>query len=116
STKEGDHGRASYLMRTGYLPQGPIQYPTLGALVSRELGDDRSELPNFVSISPVRFANPGAYGSGFLGPVNAPLIVGETSFPPQAESTIEQALRVQDLAAPPDGSAKQIDGRIRLLT
>jgi hypothetical protein len=102
-------------MRTGYLPQGPIQYPTLGALVSRELGDDRSELPNFVSISPLRFANPGAYGSGFLGPVNAPLIVGETSFPLQAESTIEQALRVQDLAAPPDVSTKQIDDRIRLL-
>jgi hypothetical protein len=115
STKEGDHGRASYLMRTGYLPQGPIQYPTLGALVSRELGEDRSELPNFVSISPVRFANPGAYGSGFLGPVNAPLIVGETSFPPQAEGNLEQALRVQDLAAPPDVSARQMDGRIRLL-
>src|SRR5437868_9820057 len=32
STKEGDHGRATFLMRTGYLPQGPIQYPTIGAL------------------------------------------------------------------------------------
>src|SRR4051794_30228094 len=36
STKEGDHGRATSLMRTGYLPQGPIQYPTLGSLVSKE--------------------------------------------------------------------------------
>ncbi len=25
-------------MRTGYLPQGPIQYPTLGSLVAKELG------------------------------------------------------------------------------
>src|SRR4051795_12341517 len=29
STKEGDHGRASYFLRTGYMPQGQVQYPTL---------------------------------------------------------------------------------------
>jgi Protein of unknown function (DUF1501) len=115
STKEGDHGRATYLMRTGNLPQGPIQYPSLGALVSRELGDPTSELPNFVSISPFRFGSPGAYGSGFLGPVNAPLVVGETSFPLQVASSYEQALRVQDLAAPAEVSSKQVDARIRLL-
>src|SRR6059058_200519 len=38
STKEGDHGRASYLMRTGQLPMGAINYPSLGALVSKEIG------------------------------------------------------------------------------
>jgi|GEM_PF-1706869 hypothetical protein len=26
TTKEGDHTRATYLLRTGYLPQGPIHY------------------------------------------------------------------------------------------
>src|SRR5262245_55223763 len=31
TSKEGDHGRATYLLRTGYLPQGPIQYPSIGA-------------------------------------------------------------------------------------
>src|SRR5436189_6364631 len=31
NSKEGDHGRATYLLRTGYVPQGPIQYPSLGA-------------------------------------------------------------------------------------
>ena len=39
STKEGDHGRATYLLRNGYLPQPPIRYPTLGSLVAKELGD-----------------------------------------------------------------------------
>src|SRR6516165_10405561 len=34
STKEGDHERATFFLRTGYLPQGPIEYPPLGALVS----------------------------------------------------------------------------------
>src|SRR5262249_903783 len=28
TTKEADHGRATYLMRNGYLPQGAIEYPT----------------------------------------------------------------------------------------
>src|SRR5213083_2186235 len=27
STREGDHSRGTFLMRTGYLPQGPVQYP-----------------------------------------------------------------------------------------
>src|SRR5262249_44664584 len=43
TSKEGDHGRATYLLHTGYAPQGPVEYPALGALVSRELGDDRAE-------------------------------------------------------------------------
>src|SRR6187549_1520828 len=47
STKEGDHGRATYYLRTGNLPQGALQFPTLGSLISKELGDPQSELPNF---------------------------------------------------------------------
>src|SRR5438105_13452345 len=35
-TKEADHGRATYLMRTGHAPGNPIQYPPIGALVSKE--------------------------------------------------------------------------------
>src|SRR5947209_14208751 len=77
STKEGDHGRATYHLRTGYMPQGPIQYPALGSLVARELERDDAELPGFVSIAPVKFLNPAAFGPGFLGPQYAPLVVGE---------------------------------------
>ena len=84
STKEGDHGRATYLLRTGYLPQPPVHYPTLGSLVSKELGDPLAELPNFVSIAPYRSLNPAAFGPGFLGPQYAPLIVGEAR--PQRQS------------------------------
>src|SRR5579883_2986906 len=49
-TREADHGRATFTLRTGYAPTGPIQYPPIGALVSRELGRDDAPLPNFVSI------------------------------------------------------------------
>src|SRR5579871_2696920 len=37
STKEADHGRATYYLRTGRLPSGPVQYPPLGAFVAKEL-------------------------------------------------------------------------------
>src|SRR4051812_27099108 len=77
NTKEADHGRATYLMRTGRLPGGPIAYPALGALVAKELEEPNAELPSFVSIAPFRFLNTAAFGPGFLGPRYAPLVVGE---------------------------------------
>jgi uncharacterized protein (DUF1501 family) len=114
NSKEGDHGRATYLLRTGYVPQGPIQYPTLGALVSKELGEDTAELPNFVSIAPFRALNQNAFGSGFLGPRYAPLIVGETGFAPvqQGRAAPDQALKVQDLSASADVGKERTDARI----
>jgi len=43
STKEGDHARASYLLHTGRVPQEPLQYPTFGSLISKELGDPKAD-------------------------------------------------------------------------
>src|SRR3954447_9941933 len=77
TSKEGDHGRATYYLRTGYLPQGPVRHLTLGSLVANEFEDKSAELPGFVSIAPFRAFNTAAFGAGFLGPRCAPLIVGE---------------------------------------
>ncbi|MGH7129784.1 MAG: DUF1501 domain-containing protein, partial [Planctomycetaceae bacterium] len=66
TSSEGDHQRATQLMMTGYRPRGGnVNYPVLGSLISKELGRADNDLPNFVSISPFRFAQLGA---GFLGP------------------------------------------------
>src|SRR6185437_15414706 len=46
STKEGDHSRATYYLRTGYLPQGPVQYPPIGSTLSKELGSPSAALPS----------------------------------------------------------------------
>ena len=84
STKEGDHGRGTYLMRTGYQPMGPIRYPTIGSSLSKELGDKNADVPSFVSIGPYRAFNRAAFGPGFLGPQFAPLTVGAADlFRPQ---------------------------------
>ncbi|MBN9518352.1 DUF1501 domain-containing protein, partial [bacterium] len=76
-----------------------IQYPSLGALVSKEIGDPANELPNFVSIAPQRFFSQEAYSSGFLGPQHAPLIVGDGQFNANVPD-VDNVLRVQDLARP----------------
>src|SRR6476661_5007242 len=38
-TREADHSRGTFLMRTGYNPTGPIQYPPIGPIVAKELGN-----------------------------------------------------------------------------
>lgn len=113
STKEGDHGRATYLVHTGYTPQGPLKYPTLGSLVAKEIGVDTAELPQFVSIAPYRAFNPAAYSSGFLGSQYAPLLVGENNPGGQGPEAI--ALKVEDLDAPASVSAQDVGARLGLL-
>lgn len=116
STKEGDHSRATYYLRTGNLPQGALQFPSIGSLLSKELGSPTSELPNYVSISPFRFFAEGAFGPGFLGPNYAPLIVGEGNFgAPQNRDDSDRMLKVQDLERPTEISAPQAESRNDLL-
>ena len=118
ATKEGDHQRATFKMRTGYLPQGPIHYPTLGSLLSKELSDGTSPLPDFVSVAPYRFLSPAACGPGFLGPEFAPLIVGDANpvpTVPDAPTDYSQSLRVRNLRQPAGIDAVRVDARLKLL-
>ena len=118
STREGDHSRGSFYMRTGYLPQGPIQYPTLGSMVAKEIGAPDLPLPSFVSIAPYRLFSPAAYSSGFLGPQYAPLMVGEvTNFGVQqgGQDQYDENLRVQDMRYADGLTANQFDARVNIL-
>ncbi len=117
STKEGDHARGSYLMRTGQLPGAAgIQYPSIGALVSKEIGDPRAEFPNFISIAPQRFFSQEAYGPGFLGPIYAPLIVGENqNFANPQGDGIDALLKVADLERPTSIDSASAAARLEML-
>jgi hypothetical protein len=120
NSREADHGRGSYLMRTGYLPTGPVQYPTLGSLFSRELERPGAALPNFVSIAPYPFFSPAAYGPGFLGPQYAPMVLADDQqalipIPNQQPTNYEDSLRVPDLDLPADVSAPRATARVELL-
>jgi len=117
STKEGDHGRGTFLMRTGRQPTGPIRYPTLGSLVSKEIGLPEADLPNYVSISPYTLFNRQAYSSGYLGPRYSPLTVAGADNLAAVEG--EQAptyaeLGVDDLRGPAGVTLAQADSRLEL--
>jgi Protein of unknown function (DUF1501) len=116
STKEGDHGRATYLMRNGYLPQGAIEYPTFGSLVAKEIGKEAADLPNFVSIAPIRYLAQAAWSPGFLGPQYAPLMVGDAqNFFGQAQGNVDQMLKVPDLQPASGITRDQAEKRVGLL-
>jgi hypothetical protein len=115
TTKEGDHDRASRFLHTGYKMGGPIEYPALGSLVAKELGQDDATLPNFVSISSYRIDS-GSYGAGFLGPRYAPLLLGNTNPRPGGDRQgYEDALKVHDLDLPTGVSGKRRDAQATLL-
>jgi hypothetical protein len=116
STKEGDHGRATFLMRTGHPPRGPVRYPTMGASLSKELAVDSGFAVNFVSVAPYRAFNQAAYGPGFLGPRYAPLTVGATDNLPSGETSPDgyADLRVDDLTPPPRVRPAQFAARVEL--
>jgi hypothetical protein len=71
STQESDHKLATYHLHTGYQSRaGAVAFPSLGALVAKELGKRDVPLPNFVCIGR---GPQEAVTSGFLGPDYQPL-------------------------------------------
>jgi len=80
TSKEGNHGRATYLLHHGYLPMGSVKFPTLGSHVAHQIGNAASQLPSYVRIGN-RLANSG--GGGFLGIDYDPLILSSANRPPE---------------------------------
>jgi hypothetical protein len=75
STREGDHGRGTFTMRTGRQPDPLVRFPTLGSLLSKELVEQEIALPGFVTVNPFLGFDAASFESGFLGPQFAPLTV-----------------------------------------
>ncbi len=76
TSKEGNHGRATYLLHTSYAPSGGIVHPGFGSTVAQQLGPDEFDLPSFVSISGT------SIGPSFLGVRYAPFVVTNPNQPP----------------------------------
>ncbi len=62
TSKEGDHERATYNIKTGFRPDPTLVHPSLGAIVCHQLSDN-VEIPRHVSILPTPWPSRG----GFLG-------------------------------------------------
>jgi uncharacterized protein (DUF1501 family) len=67
-SKEGDHERGTYNMKTGYRPDPTLVHPSIGAICCHELPEETpsgrmTEIPRHISILPGQWPSRG----GFLG-------------------------------------------------
>ena len=76
---------------------------------------DGADLPGYVSVAPFQFANPAAFGPGFLGPAYAPLVVGDGPGFGPGQSGDAAALTVKNLAPPSGVDAERMEARLGLL-
>ncbi len=119
-TKEGDHSRGTFLVRTGHRPGAPVKVPSLPAALAQELSAGNPEIPDYVSILPNSFINPAAFSAGFLGASREPLTVGgAVTYNPNDPSAGAAApaggepanLRVDNLLPPDDLSESRLRRR-----
>ncbi len=114
-TKEGDHGRGTFLVRTGQRPGAPIKYPAVPASLAKQLSPNDPMVPDYVSILPPTFINPMAFGSGFLGPRHQPLTVGaQSSVPNGAAMGRTPELKVDNLLPSSPIESERVDRRRKL--
>ena len=66
--KEAAHERGTYHLHTGRRLTGGTQFPNLGSVVAHELGDPKSDMPNFVSVG-------STLSAGYLGVKYAPFAI-----------------------------------------
>lgn len=114
STREGDHLRGTYLMHTGQRPGGPLNYPSIGASLSKALAGNQSTLPNYVAVNPSGLLNGTALSPGFLGPRYAAATVGTRGAPPAEGSDAMADLGVDFLSLPPGIDTRRQDARLAL--
>lgn len=77
TSKEGDHERATYNVKTGYRPVPAIIHPSIGSVICHELGDGGVEIPTHISLLPSQWPARG----GYLGASYDAFQVGDPSQP-----------------------------------
>ncbi len=101
---EAAHERGTHNMFTGYRPSPAIQYPSLGAVVSHELGS-RNNLPPYVCVPnvPNEFA-----GTGYLSTAFGPFSLGG--------DPASKGFKVRDLNMREGITAERFDRRRNILS
>jgi hypothetical protein len=100
---EAAHERGTHNMFTGYRPSPAITFPSMGSVISHELGV-RNNLPPYVAVPsmPTNYA-----GSGYLSSSFAPFSLGS--------DPANGGFRVQDLALPGNVTVDRFSSRRNML-
>jgi hypothetical protein len=78
-SKEGDHARGQYHLRTGFRPEPSVFHPTLGAIAARELPAVGLDLPPYISI----LTSDNYTDAGYLGADFQAYRIGDPAHPPR---------------------------------
>jgi len=104
-TEENNHPQGTHYVMTGHSPNPALSFPSLGSIISKELGSRRN-IPPYIMVPQHHqtdfFSYMDAYSSAFLGSEYDPLILPD---PSQEEFTIP------DLALPDSLTATDIEDR-----
>src|SRR5262249_54815552 len=60
-SKEGDHERGTYLVKSGFRPDPTVVHPSIGAVCCHELPKGGTDIPRHVSILPGNWPSRGGY-------------------------------------------------------
>ena len=106
-SKEGDHERGAYTMRTGFRPDPTVVHPSIGAIFCHERPALKTDIPHHISILPDQFASRG----GYLGEQYDPFRTGDPAQPvPDTASNLSKerdAERLRHLDAIESAFAKR---------
>lgn len=82
-SKEGDHERGAYAVKTGYRPDPVLRHPALGAIAAHALPAEGLEIPSFVALGNDGFPSRGGYLGAMLDPyrVTMPGLAGQNLVP-----------------------------------
>jgi len=111
-SREGEHERGTYTLKTGYEPDATLVHPSLGAICCHELDAGRSEIPRHISI----LANQWPGRGGFLGDEYDAFKIGDPALrlpdvtPHVPLPRLDE--RLKDLQVVEDAFAKGRKGRV----
>jgi hypothetical protein len=100
-SRENNHERAINYLLTGYLPLPTLEFPSVGSVISKELGS-KNGLPPYVAV-PNTFPS---YGAGYLGGSYNPFIAGDPNI---------SGYQARDLTLPADVDWTRVGNRNFLL-
>jgi hypothetical protein len=100
-SRENNHERAINYLLTGYLPLPTLEFPSMGSVISKELGP-KNGLPPYVAV-PNTFPS---YGGGYLGGAYNPFVAGDPNV---------SGYQVRDLTLPADVDWTRVANRNFLL-
>jgi hypothetical protein len=88
ASKEGDHERGTYAMKTGFRPDPTVIHPSIGAICCHELPVAGTDIPRHVSILPGQWPA----GGGYLGDQYSAFRIDDPAGPvPDTNSFLTQA-------------------------